>query len=97
MTIKLALFIVRATMAPYTAQFPVGTRVRIFSRDALDAFRASWRLHNRLSAEQLRFAAHDATVKEVGFYHGGDVLYGLADIPGVWHEACLSRPVDHDV
>jgi hypothetical protein len=25
----------------------------------------------------------------VAFYHGGDVLYTLDDIPGTWHEACM--------
>ena len=77
-------------MPLYSEQFPRGSRVQVVSRDALEAFRASWRLHNPLSAEQLRYAEHESTVTDVGFYHGGDVLYGLADIPGVWHEACLS-------
>jgi hypothetical protein len=82
---------------PYTAQFPRGTRVRIVSREDLEDFRESWRFHNPLSSEQLRYAAREATVKEVGFYHGGDVIYELVDIPGVWHEACLSSSRDHDV
>ena len=25
----------------------------------------------------------------VAFYHGGDPLYKLAGIPGLWHEQCL--------
>jgi hypothetical protein len=25
----------------------------------------------------------------VGFYHGGDPLYSLDGVPGVWHERCL--------
>ena len=29
---------------------------------------------------------------EVSFYFGGDELYRLKDIPGIWHEVCL-RPV----
>jgi hypothetical protein len=29
---------------------------------------------------------------EVGFYHGGDVLYTLDGIPGLWHEQCLVGP-----
>jgi hypothetical protein len=28
-------------------------------------------------------------VQEVGFYHGGDVLYQLRGVPGTWHECCL--------
>ena len=23
-------------------------------------------------------------------YHGGDIIYKLVDIPGIWHEQCLS-------
>lgn len=84
-------------MPPYAEQFPVGTRVRIADHDSLAAFRASWRLHNPLSGEQLGYAGHTATIKDVGFYHGGDVIYVLADIPGVWHESCLSSLADHDV
>lgn len=28
-------------------------------------------------------------VEKVGFYHGGDPLYKLDGVPGVWHEECL--------
>jgi hypothetical protein len=28
-------------------------------------------------------------VRDVGFYHGGDVLYHLDGAPGIWHEVCL--------
>jgi hypothetical protein len=28
-------------------------------------------------------------VDEVAFYHGGDVLYTLHAMPGLWHEVCL--------
>jgi hypothetical protein len=31
-----------------------------------------------------------AKVKEVTFFHGGDEIYALEGIPGVWHEECLS-------
>ena len=27
----------------------------------------------------------------VGFYHGGDALYELEGVPGVWHEVCLRK------
>lgn len=26
----------------------------------------------------------------VGFYHGGDELYGLEGVPGLWHKQCLT-------
>ena len=78
-------------MAPYVERFPVGTAVRIVDRDQLDAFRATWRYHHPLDADQLRFAGEEAQVAEVGFYHGGDILYRLVDIPGIWHEQHLAE------
>jgi hypothetical protein len=74
----------------YHEKFPAGTRVRIASREELERFRREWRLHNPLGPAQLDFADREATVAEVGFYHGGDVLYTLSGVPGVWHEHCLS-------
>ncbi len=35
------------------------------------------------------FAGRSAVVDQVGFCHGGDVLYVLREILGVWHEVCL--------
>jgi RNAse (barnase) inhibitor barstar len=74
---------------PYEADFPVGTTVRIASRVALEAFLSEWNRHNPLEPEQLTFAGRVATVSAVGYYHGGDELYELGEVPGVWHEACL--------
>ena len=48
-----------------------------------------WHLHNPLQPGQLEFAGRIAIVAEVGYYHGGDELYQLKDLPGVWHEVCL--------
>jgi hypothetical protein len=92
----LALYIVRLTMPPYTEQFPVGTPVRIADHNTLEAFRANSQRHNPLAHEQLRFAGRDATICDVDFYHGGDVIYGLVGIPGVWHESCLASSGEHD-
>jgi len=75
---------------PYEADFPVGSTVRIASRDALERFQSEWKRHNPLQSEQLNFAGRVATVRDVGYYHGGDELYALADVPGLWHEVCLS-------
>jgi hypothetical protein len=77
-------------VASYQEKFPVGSSVRIADRDALEHFRATWRYHNPLAAEQLSFAGREAAIAAVGFYHGGDVLYTLQGVPGVWHEQCLS-------
>ena len=74
----------------YREKFPVGSTVHIASRVTLEQFRESWRLHHPLMLEQLDYADHEAVVQEIGFYHGGDALYRLAGIPGIWHEANLT-------
>ena len=76
-------------MPAYRELYAVATRVQIADRASLEEFRTTWRYHNPLSAEQLAYAGRSGTVKEVGFYHGGDVLYQLDGIPGTWHEQCL--------
>jgi len=76
-------------MPAYHELYAVGTTVQIADRASLEEFRTSWRHHNPLSAEQLAYAGQSSTVKEVGFYHGGDVLFQLDAIPGTWHEQCL--------
>ena len=76
---------------PYVGQFPIGTRVRIAGRVALELFHREWGLHNPLQAKQLAHAGVQSVVSDVGFYHGGDVLYTLENVPGVWHERCLER------
>jgi hypothetical protein len=37
----------------------------------------------------LDYADRVARVESVGFYHGGDELYKLQGITGIWHEQCL--------
>ena len=76
---------------PYREAFPVGSLVRVADRPKLDAFMVSWRYHHRLQQEQLAYAERVTTVEEVGFYHGGDPVYKLADLPGLWLEQCLER------
>jgi hypothetical protein len=78
---------------PYDADFPKGTIVRVASQVELEEFRATWKLHNPLKQEQLAFAGSVAKVVGVGYYFGGDELYRLEGIPGVWHECCL-EPVE---
>jgi hypothetical protein len=68
--------------------------VQVRDRDALEAFRASWSFHHPLTESMLQQAGVSAVVTEVGFYHGGDVLYRLAGSPGTWHEACLKASDD---
>ena len=76
-------------MPLYQASFPTGSHVRIADREVLGEFRATWRYHNPLSPEQLEFAGQSAVVKKTGYYHGGDVLYELEGVPGLWHEQVL--------
>jgi hypothetical protein len=78
-------------MKPYEESFPAGSQVQIADRSVLEQFLKTWRFHNPLKAEQLAFAGREAKVASVGFYHGGDPLYVLEGIPGVWHEQCLTR------
>jgi len=80
---------------PYHADFPAGTRVQIAQRSALEKFLREWKFHHPLDREQLRFAGQLATVKDVSYYHGGDVLYSLIELPGIWHPACL-QPAAND-
>jgi hypothetical protein len=77
------------TKGPYKVEYPKGTMVKIANRPSLELFLQTWKLHNRLMADQLDYADRVAEVESVGFYHGGDELYKLKDIPGVWHEQCL--------
>ena len=76
-------------MPDYREEFPKGSTVRIADLSALERFRADWKFHHPLAAEQLHYAGREATVDTVGYYHGGDVLYTLEDVPGIWHEGCL--------
>jgi hypothetical protein len=73
----------------YIATFPEGTRVRVISRTALERFAHEWKYHHKLLPEQMEFAGATATVKKVSLYHGGDQLYVLEKVPGIWNEPCL--------
>ena len=77
------------TKGKYTAEFDEGTLVQIADRPTLTKFMSEWRFHNKLSSQQLEYAGKIAEVESVGFYHGGDELYKLKGIPGIWHEANL--------
>jgi hypothetical protein len=72
------------------AEFEVGSEVRIADRAFLEEFLEAGQYHNELEPEQLEFAGRTAKVKAVEFFHGGDEIYTLEGIPGVWHEECLT-------
>jgi hypothetical protein len=78
-------------MRRYQEQFPVGTTVRIAERADLERFRREWQFHHKLEVGQISYARRTARVRDVGFYQGGDVLYHLDGVPGIWHEAWLDH------
>jgi hypothetical protein len=71
------------------AKYREGTLVRVAARKELEAFLKAWKLHHPLQPEQLDYAGRSAKVLKSGMYHGGDILYELEGIPGIWHEQCL--------
>lgn len=79
-------------MPPYRELYAKGSLVRVRDRATLDLFVKEWRYHNPLQDSQLEHAGEVAKVASIGVYHGGDVLYSLEGIPGVWHEECLELP-----
>ena len=72
------------------AEFEIGSEVRVADRAFLEKFLEAGQYHNELEPEQLAFAGRIAKVKAVDFFTGGDEIYTLQGIPGVWHEECLS-------
>jgi hypothetical protein len=81
------------TRGLFNPEYPIGHKVRIKPLPFLREFRRNWRWHHPLRVYQLLFAGRMAAVKKVGFYFGGEELYHLRGIPGIWHETCL---VGHD-
>lgn len=84
------------TKGPYNLEFPVGSRVQIASKEVLEDFLKSWKYHNKLQPEQIGYSGQTARVKNAGVYHGGDELYELDGIPGIWHEQCLTPVTNAD-
>lgn len=76
----------------YNERFPMGAKARIANRAVLEEFIATWKYHHKLQPEQLEYADRIATVEGVSFYHGGDPVYKLEGIPGLWLDQCL-QPV----
>jgi len=77
------------TKGPYKEEFATGSFVIIAGREVLDDFMRTWKLHNKLQPEQLECAGRIGKISSVGFYHGGDELYQIEGVPGIWHESCL--------
>jgi hypothetical protein len=77
------------TKGPYKAEFEIGTSVQVADREFLENFLREWKFHNKLQPEQLSYHEQIAIVEKAYVYHGGDELYKLIGIPGIWHEQCL--------
>jgi hypothetical protein len=78
---------------PGPEKYALGSAVKVASSADLLAFQKSWHLHHPLDPGQIRFAGQVSTVSEIGYYHGGDVIYHLADTGKfIWHECCLNDP-----
>jgi hypothetical protein len=72
------------------AKYKAGTLIRVKPRAQLEAYlRPQWKYHHPLQTEQLDYAGRTAPVAKTFMYHGGNMLYELSGIPGIWHEACL--------
>jgi hypothetical protein len=82
--------IMGTTNGPYSIEFPVGSRVKTADRKTLEEFSRTWKYHNKLQPEQIDYHDRVATVEDAGVYHGGDELYRLEGIPGIWHERLLT-------
>ena len=78
---------------PYEAVYPVGSKVRVADRAFLQNFKETWVYHHKLLPEQLDMRTLRLQSNGVAFYHGGDQLYNLQGVPGIWHPECL-RPQD---
>jgi hypothetical protein len=73
-------------------KYQPGDTVRINDREALEAFARSWKLHHPLETSQIAFGGQTAKVRTSAMYHGGDILYELEGVPGIWHQQLLSPP-----
>jgi hypothetical protein len=76
----------------YHPRFSPDEPVRIANRATLDEFFRSYKLHHPLQVVQLEYAGQIAKVIRASMYHGGDQLYELKGIPGIWHENLLETP-----
>jgi hypothetical protein len=77
-------------IGPYCPDFPEGSHVRIVDRASLGEFRNERAFHTP-APRATRIWRTERRLGAVFFYHGGDELYELAGVPGVWHETCLAQ------
>ena len=58
----------------YKAKFLSGQWSKSQMHDCFRSLQRTWKSHNKLNMEQLKYAGVISEVEKVGFYHGGDVL-----------------------
>jgi hypothetical protein len=75
-------------------KFKAGAKVRIADLAVLEGFLRTWTGHHKLTRDQLQCAGQVAEVQEAAMYHGGDIIYLLQGIPGIWHEHLLEPASD---
>jgi hypothetical protein len=73
----------------HPAKYPAGALVRVVSTRDLEGFLHTWKFNHPLRPEQLQYGGQTARVVRSMMYRGGDILYELDGIPGIWHEACV--------
>ncbi|HWY62745.1 MAG TPA: hypothetical protein VNW15_12665 [Rhizomicrobium sp.] len=71
-------------------KYQIGEIVLIDSPESLAAFARTWKRHHPLHPRQFAFAGQTAKIANSLLYHGGDILYELEGIPGLWHQQLLS-------
>ena len=73
-------------------KFAEGSLVRVADRAFLENFLQTWKYHHKLRPEQVAYAGQVADVRQSSMYHGGDILYELVGVPGIWHQDRLRAP-----
>jgi hypothetical protein len=77
-------------MPAYNALLAREADVRIADEGLLRQFmRPQYAYHHPVQVGMIEHAGEVAKIAEVAYYHGGDPLYTLYLVPGLWHEACL--------
>jgi hypothetical protein len=71
-------------------KFQIGETVQIASREILDEFSRTWKFHHPLQSSQFQHAGRTARITNSFMYHGGDILYELETVPGLWHQQLVA-------
>jgi len=78
-------------MPDYHPIFKKGDKIKINDKDYLLNFQRTWKYHHNITDDQIKYAERLAAVKDVYIYHGGEVMYALKSIPGIWLEQLIEE------